>query len=36
VLLYLDRAAPHEDAMRLTDLLRGAGATRVCYVVRSR
>ena len=36
VLLYLDRIAPHEDALRLTDLLRSAGATRVCYVVRSR
>jgi biopolymer transport protein ExbD len=36
VLLYLDRIALHEDALRLTDLLRSAGATRVSYVVRSR
>ena len=36
VLLHLDRIALHEDALRLTDLLRSAGATRVCYVVRSR
>jgi len=36
VLLHLDRSALHEDALRLTDLLRGAGATRVCFVVRSR
>ena len=34
--LYLDRIALHEDALRLTDLLRSAGATRVSYVVRSR
>ncbi len=36
VLLYLDRTALHEDAVRLADLLRGAGATRVSFVVRSR
>ncbi|MGI5869187.1 MAG: ExbD/TolR family protein [Kiritimatiellia bacterium] len=36
VLLYLDRATLHEDAMRLANLLRGAGATRVCCVARSR
>ena len=36
VLLYLDRTALHEDAVRLADLLRAAGATRVSFVVRSR
>ena len=36
VLLYLDRVALHEDALRLTALLRSVGATRVSYVVRNR
>jgi biopolymer transport protein ExbD len=35
VLLYLDKGTTHENTMRITDMLREAGTTRVCYVVKT-
>lgn len=35
VILYLDKSTTHENTMRITDMLREAGTTRVCYVVKT-
>lgn len=35
VLLYLDKSTTHEKTVQLTDLMREAGTTRICYVVKT-
>ena len=35
VLLYLDKSTTHEKTVQLTDMLREAGTTRICYVVKT-